>query len=263
MSRAAGSPWRPSCSPCWRSCSAIRRRAWWRLLKRWNCRSCRSENALETGLLSPVDCFADGFRRTPTREFARLDRRGEVYLDYGGSALYGSSQLAAHQRLLADGLFGNPHSESDPSRASTAVVEAARRRVLRHFDTTEREYAVCFCANASAAIKLVAESYAFSAAPSLRAHRRQPQLDATASASSRAAPAHPCATCRWIATCARARARGPRRDLAGRRGRGSVRLPRAVQLHRPAPPARAGGGGPRARLRRASRRRGVRAHQPA
>ena len=102
------------------------------------------------------------FAELRTREFARLDRRGEVYLDYGGSALYGSSQLAAHQRLLADGLFGNPHSESDPSRASTAIVEAARRRVLEHFETTDREYAVCFCANASAAIKLVAESYPFS-----------------------------------------------------------------------------------------------------
>ncbi|MEA2339431.1 MAG: hypothetical protein QOE82_3438 [Thermoanaerobaculia bacterium] len=97
------------------------------------------------------------------REFSRLDAQRHVYLDYAGSALYGDSQLRAHHALLSHGLFGNPHSDSAPSRASTAVIDAARRRVLRFFDVDETTHDVCFTANTSAAIKLVAEGYAFGA----------------------------------------------------------------------------------------------------
>lgn len=97
------------------------------------------------------------------REFARLDAQGHAYLDYTGSALYGASQLRAHGRLLAGGLFGNPHSESGTARASTALIEQARTDVLRFLDVDASTHAVCFTANASAAIKLVAESYPFDA----------------------------------------------------------------------------------------------------
>ncbi len=94
------------------------------------------------------------------REFARLG--DHAYLDYTGSALYADSQLRAHHALLREGLFGNPHSDSAPSRASSAMVDAARRRVLRFFDIDDSTHDVCFTANTSAAIKLVAESYPFS-----------------------------------------------------------------------------------------------------
>lgn len=97
------------------------------------------------------------------REFARLDAQGQCYLDYTGSALYGVSQLQAHMRLLHTGLFGNPHSASHPSQASTWLIEQAREAVLRFFDVDASTHLVCFTANASAAIKLVAESYPFSA----------------------------------------------------------------------------------------------------
>src|SRR5258708_1959472 len=96
------------------------------------------------------------------REFARLAANGHAYLDYTGSALYADSQLRAHHELLRDGLFGNPHSDSAPSRASTEAIESARRTVLRFFDVDESTHDVCFVANTSAAIKLVAESYPFS-----------------------------------------------------------------------------------------------------
>jgi selenocysteine lyase/cysteine desulfurase len=96
------------------------------------------------------------------REFGRLDEHGQAYLDYGGSALYGSSQVRAHQDVLSRGLFGNPHSDSAPSRASTEAIEAARRRLLAFFDVDASTHVVCFTANASAALKLVAESYPFS-----------------------------------------------------------------------------------------------------
>ncbi|HXA18351.1 MAG TPA: aminotransferase class V-fold PLP-dependent enzyme [Thermoanaerobaculia bacterium] len=103
--------------------------------------------------------FFDALR---DREFSRLDAQHHAYLDYTGSALYGDSQLRAHHALLRDGLFGNPHSDSATSRASTEVIESARRMVLRFFDVDEATHDVCFVANTSAAIKLVAESYPFS-----------------------------------------------------------------------------------------------------
>jgi len=96
-----------------------------------------------------------------TREFARLNATGHAYLDYGGSALYGASQVATHAAMLETGIFGNPHSAHEPSRASSAMLETARERVLRYFDVDASTHAVCFTANATGAIKLVAESYPF------------------------------------------------------------------------------------------------------
>src|SRR5204862_5990302 len=66
------------------------------------------------------------FDELRAREFARLG--DHAYLDYTGSALYAGSQLRAHHALLESRLFGNPHSDSAPSRASSAVIENARRR---------------------------------------------------------------------------------------------------------------------------------------
>jgi selenocysteine lyase/cysteine desulfurase len=63
--------------------------------------------------------------------------------------------------MLRGSVLGNPHSESGPSRASTAIVESARARVLDFFRADPREWTVCFTANASGAIRLVAESYPF------------------------------------------------------------------------------------------------------
>jgi selenocysteine lyase/cysteine desulfurase len=109
--------------------------------------------------LAPAGTDFDELR---DREFGRLDAEGHAYLDYTGSALYADSQLRAHHALLRDGLFGNPHSDSLPSRASTEALESARRSLLRFLDADEALYDVCFTANTSAAIKLVAESYPFS-----------------------------------------------------------------------------------------------------
>lgn len=101
--------------------------------------------------------FAD-LRR---REFARLDAQRHAYLDYTGAALYGASQVRAHMALLEQGLFGNPHSDSAPSRASTEAMERARSLVLRFLDVDESTHDVVFTANTTAAVKLVAEGYPF------------------------------------------------------------------------------------------------------
>ena len=100
----------------------------------------------------------DALRR---REFSRLDAQGHTYADYMGSALYGASQIRTHLAQLADGIFGNPHSESPASRASTEVTDGVREQVLRFFDVDASTHAVIFTANSSAAVKLVGESYPF------------------------------------------------------------------------------------------------------
>jgi len=94
-------------------------------------------------------------------EFARLDADAHAYLDFTGSALYPDSLVARHAAMLRGAVLGNPHSESPASLASSALVAEARARVLRFFDADPSEYAVCFAANATAAIHLVAESFAF------------------------------------------------------------------------------------------------------
>lgn len=109
------------------------------------------------------DAAGFDFAALRAREFARLDAARHCYLDYTGSALYGVSQLRAHGQLLESGLLGNPHAQSATARASTAIIESTRDTVLQFFDVDARTHAVCFTANATAAIKLVAESYPFDA----------------------------------------------------------------------------------------------------
>jgi selenocysteine lyase/cysteine desulfurase len=59
-------------------------------------------------------------------------------------------------------VFGNPHSESAASRASTDALETARGLTLKMFDADPAEYDVVFTANASGAIRILAESFPFS-----------------------------------------------------------------------------------------------------
>jgi selenocysteine lyase/cysteine desulfurase len=94
-------------------------------------------------------------------EYGRLDRLGHVYLDYTGGGLYAESQLRDHMQLLADNVFGNPHSNNPTSLAMTKLVESARGAVLDYFAADPDEYTVVFTLNASGALKLVGESYPF------------------------------------------------------------------------------------------------------
>lgn len=94
-------------------------------------------------------------------DYSRLDRLGQVYLDYTGSGLYAESQIAKHQEQLRDNLFGNPHSTNPASMAATELVHNARAYVFEFFNADPAEYEVIFTANASGALKLVGESYPF------------------------------------------------------------------------------------------------------
>lgn len=95
-------------------------------------------------------------------EFARLDASDQVYLDHTGSALYPASLVDSHRRMLLDGVYGNPHSDSPASRLSTQAVEAARLRLLSFLDADPAEYCVVFTPNASGALRLVGAGFPFS-----------------------------------------------------------------------------------------------------
>ena len=95
------------------------------------------------------------------REYSRLDRLGQVYLDYTGGSLYAESQVRLHQELLAGNVFGNPHSSNPTSLAATRLIESTRAKVLQFFKASPDEYVCIFTQNASGALKLVGEAYPF------------------------------------------------------------------------------------------------------
>jgi selenocysteine lyase/cysteine desulfurase len=94
-------------------------------------------------------------------EYGRLDEQRHVYLDYTGGSLHADSQVRAHVELLTGHVFGNPHSSSLTSSGMTDLVEQTRHEVLAWFNAPRGEYTAVFTANATGALKHVAESYPF------------------------------------------------------------------------------------------------------
>jgi molybdenum cofactor sulfurtransferase len=94
-------------------------------------------------------------------EYGRLDQRGQVYLDYTGGSLHAESQMQKHFELLRSSVLGNPHSASPASVAMTEHVERTRRHILNYFNARAEDYVLVFTANATAALKLVGESFPF------------------------------------------------------------------------------------------------------
>ena len=102
----------------------------------------------------------DFFTTLKQHEYRRLLDEKVIYLDYTGGNLYGQSQLDEHFRNLSMHTFGNPHSTNPTSLLSTEMVEATRQKVLEFFNATDN-YECIFTANATAALKIVGESYPF------------------------------------------------------------------------------------------------------
>jgi molybdenum cofactor sulfurtransferase len=91
------------------------------------------------------------------REFPQLE--GKVYLDHAGSQLPPKSLIDAFAQDLNSHLYGNPHSESAPAADTGRCVDETRLRTLQFFNADPDEYDLIFVSNATAAIKLVAESF--------------------------------------------------------------------------------------------------------
>jgi molybdenum cofactor sulfurtransferase len=109
----------------------------------------------------PEYATTDALDTLRSSDYSRLDAERHVYLDYTGGSLYGASQIRDHQALLTDRVFGNPHSASICSAATTELVEQTRRAVLKHFNAPHDQYTAVFTANATGALKLAGEAYPF------------------------------------------------------------------------------------------------------
>lgn len=123
----------------------------------------------------------DTLRRT---DYTRLERTGETYVDYMGGALYPESLIRVHTDFLNRSVLGNTHSVSNryvymrfftfkqpsdspsSSALSSKSANEARAAVLSYFNASS-DYTVVFTANASAALKLVAEAFPFTGGSSL------------------------------------------------------------------------------------------------
>ncbi|EGD90548.1 hypothetical protein H112_02012 [Trichophyton rubrum D6] len=81
-----------------------------------------------------------------------------TYLDHAGTTLYAKLLIESFSQSMTSNLFGNPHSASSSSQLSTSLIDDARLRVLRFCSASPEDFDVVFVANATAGIKLVAES---------------------------------------------------------------------------------------------------------
>jgi selenocysteine lyase/cysteine desulfurase len=117
---------------------------------------------VEAQFLEQFPRYADTSRLDDLRatDYRRLDATGHVYLDYTGGSLYAESQVRKHAALLNTQVFGNPHSASRTSTATTTLVERARRSVLDWFNA-RGQYTAVFTLNATGALKHIAEGFPF------------------------------------------------------------------------------------------------------
>ncbi|XP_010459195.1 PREDICTED: molybdenum cofactor sulfurase isoform X3 [Camelina sativa] len=92
-------------------------------------------------------------------QFKRLEDQGFVYLDHAGSTLYSELQMADIFKDLTSNVFGNPHSQSDISSATSDLIADARHQVLEYFNASPEDYSCIFTSGATAALKLVGETF--------------------------------------------------------------------------------------------------------
>ncbi|XP_073061585.1 molybdenum cofactor sulfurase-like [Primulina eburnea] len=93
-------------------------------------------------------------------EFKRLNE--VVYLDHAGAALYSELQMEAVFKDFNSTLYGNPHSQNNCSLTTGDIVGEARRQVLDFFNASPGEYKCVFTSGATAALKLVGETFPWS-----------------------------------------------------------------------------------------------------
>ncbi|KAL4893844.1 molybdenum cofactor sulfurase [Aspergillus ambiguus] len=100
--------------------------------------------------------YSDDIDVLREREYPQLS--DTTYLDHAGTTPYAKSLIDSFSRDLSANLFGNPHSLSASSQRSTQRVDDIRLRTLRFFHADPDHFDLVFVANATTAIKLVAEA---------------------------------------------------------------------------------------------------------
>ncbi|KAF3905943.1 hypothetical protein ABW21_db0201378 [Orbilia brochopaga] len=103
---------------------------------------------------SRYNAKVEGYRAT---EYPQL--QDVTYLDHAATTLYSSTLIDTISADLKSNLFGNPHSLCPSSQATTRRIEDTRVRILQLFNADPEHFDIVFCANATAAIKLVADAF--------------------------------------------------------------------------------------------------------
>ncbi|KAK4170232.1 putative molybdenum cofactor sulfurase [Cladorrhinum sp. PSN259] len=128
-----------------------------------------------TSILQAVDRHSAHFQRPQAQPTPLLDpypkpveliRREEyphmnnsTYLDHAGTTIYATSLIKRFSTLLQENLYGNPHSVNGPAKLSGNVVDSVRLKTLQFLGADPAHFDLVFTANATAAIKLVADSF--------------------------------------------------------------------------------------------------------
>ena len=99
-------------------------------------------------------------------EFARLD--GVAYCDHAGAPPYSESLVRECMTELTSKLLGNPHSSHGAASTTAAAVAAARDATLQHLNAPVGAYVVVFTSGATAALRLIAESFPWSPSSEFR-----------------------------------------------------------------------------------------------
>ncbi|KAI0139796.1 pyridoxal phosphate-dependent transferase [Pestalotiopsis sp. NC0098] len=98
----------------------------------------------------------DGYN--PNVEALRLTEYPHMNND-SGATIYAKSTVEQFTQKMLLNLYGNPHSENLPAQRSGAVVDEVRAKTLQFLGADPKHFDLVFVANATAAVKLVAESF--------------------------------------------------------------------------------------------------------
>ncbi|KAF4962723.1 hypothetical protein FSARC_9284 [Fusarium sarcochroum] len=82
-----------------------------------------------------------------------------AYLDHGGATIYARSLISEFSQAMLSNLWGNPHSENLPAKLSGEMVDSIRAKTLDFLGADPEHYDLVFVANATAAVKLVADAF--------------------------------------------------------------------------------------------------------
>jgi hypothetical protein len=105
-------------------------------------------------------------------QFGRLATQGVTYMDHAGSTLYSETQIRTALTALTSTIHANPHSPSSYGAATSLSVERVRQMVLSHLGVTSRTHSLIFTAGATAALKMIGESFPWYCIVYRVAHKR-------------------------------------------------------------------------------------------
>ncbi|KAI2624413.1 PLP-dependent transferase [Hypoxylon sp. NC1633] len=91
------------------------------------------------------------------KEYAHMN--DGIYLDHSGATIYAKSTVDSFCAKMVTHLYGNPHSENFPAKLSGEVVDQVREKTLNFLGASPEHFDLIFVANATAAIKLVADCF--------------------------------------------------------------------------------------------------------